>query len=242
MANQYIIPAEFNGTSLNIIDRDGQKWLTAEEVGRCLGYDESNARKGVLKLFERHGDEFSETDTTVVKLTTVDGKNREVRCFSAEGCVLLAMFANSPRAKEFRQWAKRVLASQPAPAVVEAPVPAPVDLTLAREIGQLKDLLAHQGQMILGLYQQVDSARRGHIRSLSRMLTMQTQQQNLLAAQEKREARELILQLEAEGVPRAIISQRTGRTLNHVRQVIFQDKQARGAVQPASQSQLALGV
>ncbi len=239
---EHLIPAEFNGTSLNIIDRDGQKWLTAEEVGHCLGYNAANARAGVSNLYNRHSDEFTEVDSTIIKLMTVDGKNRDVRCFSAEGCVLLAMFANTPRAKDFRIWAKRVLAGQPAPVVVEAPAPAPVDLTLAREIGQLKDLLAHQGQMILGLYQQVDSARRGHIRSLSRMLTMQTQQQNLLAAQEKREARELILQLEAEGVPRAIISQRTGRTLNHVRQVIFQDKQARAEAQPAPQSQLSLGV
>jgi prophage antirepressor-like protein/predicted transcriptional regulator len=102
---------EFNGAAVRIIDRDGQRWLTAEDVGNCLGYDVANARQGIIKLFNRHIDEFTESDSTVAKLTTVDGKEREVRIFSLSGCVLLSMFANTARAKEFRAWAKQVLAA-----------------------------------------------------------------------------------------------------------------------------------
>lgn len=40
------------------------------------------------------------------------GQGRDVRIFSHTGCVLLAMFANTPRAKDFRAWAKRVLAGE----------------------------------------------------------------------------------------------------------------------------------
>lgn len=36
----------------------------------------------MIAAYNRHVDEFSEEDSTVVKLTTVDGKQREVRIFS----------------------------------------------------------------------------------------------------------------------------------------------------------------
>lgn len=117
--------------------------------------------------------------------------------------------------------------------------PSALDLTLAREIGQLKDVVAAQNQAILALYQQVDGARLGHIRALGKLLTLQERQQKLLVAQEKANARETIIQLEAEGVPRSVIATRTGRTFNHIRQVIWQARQD-GRL-PAHQGELALG-
>lgn len=96
---------------------------------------------------------------------------------------------------------------------------------MAREVGQLKNMVSAQNQAIMALYQQVDGARRGHIRALGKLLSLQERQSKLVASQEKREARETILRLEGEGVPREIIAQRTGRTLNHIRQVIYQAKQ-----------------
>lgn len=104
--------ADFLGESVRIIDINGQRWLTAEDVGHCLGYDEANARKGIAKLYERHADEFTENDTCVVNLAT-QGQSRAMRIFSAAGCVLLSMFSNTPRAKTFRAWAKQVLAVHP---------------------------------------------------------------------------------------------------------------------------------
>lgn len=70
---------------------------------------------------------------------------------------------------------------------------------------------------------------------------MQERQQKLLAGQEKREAKETILRLEAEGVPRQIIAQRTGRTFNHIRQVIFQAKRD-GQLPPTQGVQGSLGL
>lgn len=106
-----LIPADFNGTAINIIDHQGQRWLTSEEVGRCLGYDHSNARKGVWRLYERHGDEFTEADTCVVNLAT-QRQGRAMRVFSATGCIKLGFFASTPRAKDFRAWASKVLAGE----------------------------------------------------------------------------------------------------------------------------------
>lgn len=113
MQNQ-VIPAEFYGITLNIIDYSGRRWLTAEQVGLALGYNEANARIGINNLYNRHADEFTEEDSTVIKTITVDGKNRDVRVFASSGCKLLGFFANTARAKQFRAWAAKVLDGQPA--------------------------------------------------------------------------------------------------------------------------------
>lgn len=125
MANQ-LITAEFFGAPVSIIDHNSKRWLTAEEVGRCLGYGEANARKGISHLFNRHEDEFTEADTFVVKLATnPKGGNPNTRIFSATGCIKLGFFANTPKAKQFRAWAAQTLeAATPAPAMTP-PASAP---------------------------------------------------------------------------------------------------------------------
>lgn len=103
---------EFFGTPVRIIDHAGQRWLTAEEVGLCLGYTPGNARQGIGHLYRRHEDEFTEADTCEVNLAS-QGQSRAMRIFSATGCQLLGFFANTERAKQFRAWAKSVLAGTP---------------------------------------------------------------------------------------------------------------------------------
>lgn len=97
-------------------------------------------------------------------------------------------------------------------------------ITLAREVGQLRDQMAQQGKMILGLFERLDASRRGQINAQHRLARTLERERNLLAAFEKRQARDTIIQMEAEGTPRDVICTVTGRTLNHVRQVVFQAK------------------
>ena len=105
----------------------GRRWLTARDVGLCLGYAEARASDSINTLFHRHADEFGPEDSLTIKLMgNPQGGNPNVRIFSHTGCVLLAMFANTPRANDFRAWAKRVLAGREAAALPAAPVlPAP---------------------------------------------------------------------------------------------------------------------
>ncbi len=103
--NSQLIPS-----NISIIDYDGGKWLTAEQLGLALGFSKTNARDGVGRLYRRHVDEFSEKDSVTVKLTATDGKAYETRIFSHTGCNLLSFFANTPNAKAFRAWAKEKLA------------------------------------------------------------------------------------------------------------------------------------
>ena len=112
MATQ-LTTVPFEGTNLTVIDHNDQRWLTAEQIGLALGYAEQNARDGIVRLFNRHKDEFTEDDTCTVKLTA-QGQARDFRIFSATGCHLLSFFSNTPRAKQFRAWAKAVLAGQAA--------------------------------------------------------------------------------------------------------------------------------
>lgn len=234
---QELIQADFLGTSLCIIDVDGKKWLSAEEVGQCLGYDESNARKGVLKMFERHGGEFTEADTTVVKLTTVDRKLRAVRVFSATGCIKLGFFANTVRAKDFRAWASKVLAGEPQAVPAVTPQQAfAVDIArkLADELGEMRRTIDAQGAVITALYGKVEGAQRAQISALRSLATLRQRQAT-------REAVETVLRLEQQGVPRAEIAVITGKTLNHVRQIVFQAR-ASGRLPPlaSTQGELAL--
>lgn len=78
--------------------------------------------------------------------------------------------------------------------------------------------------MILSLYDKLDGARRGHLRALTSLTAIQKRQ----AAQE---AKALVLALEDAGVPRDEIARRTGKTLNHIRQIVFRHRNGRSPAQ-----------
>lgn len=133
MAEQHLITAEFFGSSVSIIDHAGKRWLTAEEAGRCLGYNDANASQGVRNLYNRHADEFTEADTCQIKLIW-QGQQREIRIFSSAGCIKLGFFANTPKAKQFRTWAAQTLeAGAPVPVQTPAPAPALPGLKMTRQ-------------------------------------------------------------------------------------------------------------
>lgn len=111
-------PTTFNNTQIDIIDHNGQPWVTAEQLGLALGYgrgvdqsDDTFARRAwrsVINLYNRHVDEFTDSMTAVVPLPTAGGE-QETRIFSPRGCHLVAMFSRTPIAKAFRVWVLNVL-------------------------------------------------------------------------------------------------------------------------------------
>ena len=139
MAEQHLITAEFFGSPVSIIDHDDQQWLTAEQAGRCLGYKESTARQSISNLYNKHADEFAKEDTSVIEVMTEAGL-RECRIFSATGCQKLGFFAKTPKAKEFRTWAAKVLAGRAPAPVPAAPVPAPI-----------AEIAGHMGTLAAGM-------------------------------------------------------------------------------------------
>lgn len=120
----------FKSKVFNAISLSGQPWLTLPDIADALyrkGGDQSdppfakgvsqvvhpstNAIRQVQKLFQRHADEFTPGMTALVELATAGGKQM-VRVFSLRGAHLLAMFARTQVAKEFRRWVLDILDPQ----------------------------------------------------------------------------------------------------------------------------------
>ncbi|BBL75441.1 BRO-N domain-containing protein [Methylomagnum ishizawai] len=96
----------FHETQFDVIDRTGQPWLRGSQVATALGYARPDA---LNKIYERNRDEFTDAMVGNVKLTLSGNLETEVRIFSLRGCHLLAMFARTRIAKEFRKWVLDVL-------------------------------------------------------------------------------------------------------------------------------------
>lgn len=97
----------FQSVEFDVIPQNSQPWVRGYQIGTALGYGE-NADVSIRKLYTRHADEFTPAMTAVVTLPT-EGGPQETRIFSLRGCHLLAMFARTPVAKEFRKWCLDVI-------------------------------------------------------------------------------------------------------------------------------------
>ena len=89
----------------DIIQQNGRYWMTAEEIGIALGYN--YPRESIIKLYNRHKDEL-EPYKGEVKLTSVTGLH-ETSIFNTDGMWLLAIFANTQKAKKFRKFIVNML-------------------------------------------------------------------------------------------------------------------------------------
>ena len=102
----------FNGVSLTPVHHNSQIYLTSTELAKALGY---SCADSITRIYNRNSDEFSPNMTTTVKMTVVrkTGKvEMDNRIFSLRGCHLIAMFARTAVAKEFRQWVLDILDKQ----------------------------------------------------------------------------------------------------------------------------------
>jgi len=95
----------FHGVILTPVSNAPGTWLTASQIGYALQYADD---KAVQRIYSRHADEFSDKMTGVVNLTTPSGK-QATRVFSLRGAHLIAMFARTSVAKEFRRWVLDIL-------------------------------------------------------------------------------------------------------------------------------------
>lgn len=96
----------FNNTNFNVVKHDSQIWLTSADIANALGY---SSQKSVTTIFNRNQDEFTGLMSQVIKLMTSGNYQKSVRIFSLRGAHLLAMFARTAVAKEFRKWVLDIL-------------------------------------------------------------------------------------------------------------------------------------
>ena len=100
----------FGGTSLSVIDRNGDKWLTVNDIAAALYPSGERGSQfatpfvtRVRDLYRRHAEEFTDSMTALIEMEGAGGRQK-VRVFSLRGAHLLGMFARSKKAKEFRCW------------------------------------------------------------------------------------------------------------------------------------------
>nr|WP_241610297.1 Bro-N domain-containing protein [Rosenbergiella epipactidis] len=100
----------FHGVMLTPVNNVPGIWLTSADVAKALGY---KSTKSISNLFSQYEDEFSQGMTMVIESVTngINGSSRrmKVRVFSLRGAHLIAMFARTPVAKEFRRWVLDIL-------------------------------------------------------------------------------------------------------------------------------------
>ena len=100
------VALSFKNTHFQITDINGQPWLRGLQIASALGY--KNPTSDITNLYDRNADEFTDSMTRVIELTTAGGK-QQVRVFSLRGAHLLGMLARTKEAKEFRHWVLDVL-------------------------------------------------------------------------------------------------------------------------------------
>lgn len=100
----------FRDTTFHPVVRNNQPWLTAVDLAKALGYARVDS---ISRIYDRNKDEFTTAMTQTVKLTVsgeINGlQHKMMRIFSLRGAHLIAMFAKTKIAKEFRKWVLDIL-------------------------------------------------------------------------------------------------------------------------------------
>lgn len=159
MATQLI----FKSHTLEAIEHKGQPWFTAATLSIALEYAD---QRSVNKIYSRNSDEFSTDMVTVVKLTTVRKTGSVLmdnRIFSLRGAHLIAMFASTPVAKEFRKWVldlidKEIPQELPASIVTEEKLPSGVYRCNSRKNPYSAQVNIDGKNIYVGVYPTIEDA------------------------------------------------------------------------------------
>ncbi|ENL7642808.1 hypothetical protein AB5R77_003580 [Enterobacter hormaechei] len=99
----------FQDVELHPVERSGNLWFSSSDLAKALGYKKTDA---VTQIYSRYSDEFAANMSTTLRERVVrktGSVEMVVRFFSLRGAHLVAMFASTPKAKDFRRWALDIL-------------------------------------------------------------------------------------------------------------------------------------
>lgn len=111
----------FRDTQFTAVNHNNQIYLSATQIGLALEY--AHPETAVTKIYNRNADEFTDCMSQVVESTTSGNYRKKVRIFSLRGAHLIAMFARTEIAKEFRRWVLDILDREVEQAPVAKPTP-----------------------------------------------------------------------------------------------------------------------
>jgi|GEM_PF-1176916 len=98
----------FHGVRFDIIDANGERWVTVKQLAEALGYDDHRA---LVNLINRRPGEFKE-NARVINLMMHENRRdvqRQVMVINAHGMIRVGMISDAPRAPEFRDCAEPIL-------------------------------------------------------------------------------------------------------------------------------------
>jgi len=101
---------QFGSLQVNVINQDGDVWLTAEQIGQALEY--KKPRQTVMNIHRRNQNELSKHTALfnlVIQNKNGEHQTRLMRVFNEEGVMLICMWSKQPKAREFRKWAIAVI-------------------------------------------------------------------------------------------------------------------------------------
>lgn len=213
---------------MQLIHQNGERlFVTSLDVANRF----SRQHKNVIQSIENLDCSLEFNRLNFKPISYNDGKNRAQRAYeiTRDGFVFLCMGFTGPQAALWKE--RYITAFNEMEAALRRQTNAietssakffhACNQELTRELDGLRQqMITQQGQLI-EIFGRLDGARLGHLRAVGTLARVLDRERRVLVAGEKRQARETILALEREGVPRDIIAARTGRTLNHIRQVIF---------------------
>lgn len=160
MATQLI----FKSHILEGVEHEGKTWFTAATLAKALEYSRGDK---ITQIYNRNADEFTESMTLNLKLR-VSGKinglqHKKVRVFSLRGAHLIAMFASTPVAKEFRKWVldlidKEIPQELPAPIVTEEKLPSGVYRCNSRKNPYSAQVNIDGKNIYVGVYPTIEDA------------------------------------------------------------------------------------
>jgi len=207
---------KFHTTAIRIFPtEDGDSfWVLAKDVSDALGYREA---KDFARLVP---DEYKGR-----RSVPTPGGTQDMLVIHERGLYRGILRSDKPQAAPFIDWVtEEVLPSiRRTGAYVKPGVEAAsFNISLAQEIGKMRDQMVLLTGQVIDVHRLLDSARVGHLRAEARIARLLEQDRRRLVAQEKRDAAETMLRMEAAGSPRADIVRATGRSFAHVRQVIWQ--------------------
>lgn len=83
-------------------------FMTREQIGQALGY--GDPIRAISKLHERNQERL-DPNSTVVKLTTTDKKQREVYLYTPKGIYEICRWSRQPKANQFFDWVYDIIES-----------------------------------------------------------------------------------------------------------------------------------
>jgi len=103
---QLVKSKDFGEVQCDFYQQGSEYFMTRDQIGTALEYCEP--RKQIQKIHERHAERL-DPFSSVVKLTTLDGKVREVMVYSRKGIMEICRWSKQPKANEFMDFVWEVM-------------------------------------------------------------------------------------------------------------------------------------